>query len=429
MSLNEKQKQAYDMIKEGKNVYVSGPGGVGKSFLINAIRSSMKGVVFVAPTGIAALNIMGATIHSTFKFPLSVITKRMAKSKPHSKTEELFDISSNVKIIVIEEISMVRSDVFYAIDQQLRKIRKTNQPFGGLQVVCFGDFYQIPPVLTDNDKSIFNGQYDSQFCFSTETWAEAGFNWIELTEVVRQTNKEMIENLQRIRTKSDDFKDAIHYFNTECSDLDELLDEEPVILCCTNKKTEEYNKIHYDEIDEKEVISKAIITGEFKDRPSPDVIKMKKMTKVIFTVNDPDGKYVNGSIGYIMDFIGEDKVNVLLDPENKVITVDKYKWNQIEYKRDGSGNVYPNIIGSFTQFPFKWGWSITIHKSQGQTLHRGVIDFGWGCFTSGQAYVALSRIRSMDGLGFISPLRPSDVIVDEEITEFYDNGCRGIGLF
>lgn len=427
MSLNEKQKVAMQKVISGENIFLSGPGGVGKSYLVKHIMDKFsESTVLLAPTGIAALNIGGSTIHSTFKFPFSVLTKKN-HSKVHDKVHELFGPDGPVRRIIIDEISMVRADIFEAIDQNLRRARRANIPFGGIQIIVVGDFYQLPPVVTNKDKKIFYEYYDSQFAFGGNAWSQGDFEYIELDEIMRQSDLEFIDHLQTVRQKKDGITSSLSFFNNiGMKNTEGLLEYDPVFLCSVNKAADLVNQENYEALDEKERTFKGSISGKFDSRPSPEWLKLKYATKVIFTANTDDFK--NGETGYVVGFVG-DKIQVLKESTEEEILVEKFRWEEREYtsSNDGSLGSYP--IGSYEQYPLKQGWAVTIHKSQGMTLENAVIDLGRGAFTSGQTYVALSRIRTLDGLGLIRNIRASDIIVDKEIKEFYDAGCKGIGLF
>jgi len=427
MQLNEGQSHAMKSIIAGNNILVDGPGGVGKSVLVREIKNRFAdSTIFLAPTGIAALNIEGATIHSVFKFPFSVLTTR-DHYKINQKAEELFAKDGPVKRIVIDEISMVRVDLLRAVDQQLRKIRRLNQPFGGLQVIVVGDFFQLPPVLTDRDKKEFQKEgFESAFCFSDSTWSEANFEHIELTKIMRQSDEEMIGNLMNIRNKSDGWKSSVQFFNRiGLKNKEQVMDEDPVFLCSINKTANTINEMNYEELDSEEKIFYGKKRGRFPTEPSPYELKLKYGTKVIITANNDTHK--NGQVGYVVGFVGE-KIEVLIEDTEEHILVESYTWEDAEYSVSKDGKIQRDIVGSYTQYPLKHGWAITIHKAQGQSLNHAMIDLGWGCFASGQLYVALSRLRTLDGLALMNPIKEKDVIVSKEIQEFYENGCRGIGL-
>lgn len=425
--LNNDQQSAYDLIASGKNVFVSGPGGVGKSYLIDHIRSRHPNTVIVAPTGIAALNVSGKTIHSTFKMGLGVLTKSNAsRGASDEGLIALFGPESNVKILIIDEISMCRQDVFYAIDRTLQKVRKNDLPFGGIQVVMFGDFFQIEPIVSPKDEEMFYRLYSSKFCFASESWASLNVQTAFLNKVVRQSDEVMIDNLQKIRQGSSDRRSAINYFNEYSSSSDDGIDNDNTILCTTNKTAEYYNTECYETIDEKEHIFNAYINGNFDPlmEPAPKELKIKEGTKVIITANDPRGKYVNGSVGYVVQ-VTPSALYVLLDPENITVKVPTFTWTQNGYRTNANGDLETFEEGTFEQIPVRHGWAITIHKSQGQTLSRAVIDLGRGCFAAGQAYVALSRLKNIEGMSFIRPLMIQDVITSTEVKEFYKDGARG----
>jgi ATP-dependent DNA helicase PIF1 len=426
MQLNKDQTHAMKSIIAGKNIFVDGPGGVGKSVLVREIqRRFSESTVFLGPTGIAALNINGATFHSIFKFPFKVLNKR-DHSKISEKTRTLFGKEGPVKRIVIDEISMVRVDLLEATDQQLRKIRRTNLPFGGLQVIVVGDFFQLPPVVTNKDKAGFVEEgFTTGFCFSGKTWAESNFEHIELTKIMRQTDEEMIENLMNIRSKQPNWEKSVSFFN-QCGSKNKMsvMDEDPVFLCSTNAAADIINNMNYEELEEEERSFIASKSGRFQGEPSPYELKLKYGTKIILTANTDDFK--NGQVGYVIGFIGN-KIEVLLEDTEKTLLVGIHKWEDIEYSA-GAGVLSRDVMGTYHQYPMKHGWAITIHKAQGQSINYAMIDLGRGAFAAGQLYVALSRVRTLEGLALANSIKNMDVIVAPEIIEFYENGCRGTAL-
>jgi len=359
MKLNEKQSLAMKKVIEGHNLYIGGPGGVGKSVLVREIQDKFgDSCVFLAPTGIAALNIGGATIHSTFKFPHSFLTKRDAKNV-HQKTADLFSPTGSVKRIVIDEISMVRGDMMAAIDQQLRLARRKNVPFGGLQVIVVGDFFQLPPVLTQRDKSIYFRDYSSVYAFGDETWSAAQFDYIELDQIMRQSDTTFIEHLQNIRTKKAGYQESVRFFNRVGSEnSDDVLDMDPTFICSTNRATDIVNTQNYSELDGEERTFRARKWGQIDSEPSPTELQLKFGTKVIFTANTEEA--MNGEIGYVVGFVG-DKVKVLMEKDESEILVGSYKWEQVEFINKGNG-LAREVIGTYEQLPIKHGWAVTIHK-------------------------------------------------------------------
>lgn len=427
MILNEKQNSALLAVSQGKNVFLSGSGGVGKSVTIRKIIDTFyNSTVVLAPTGIAALNIGGSTIHSAFKLSHKVLLKKDSYNI-NPKTEQLFSNNSPVQRIIIDEVSMLRADIFRTIDLQLRKIRRSNQPFGGLQVIVVGDFYQLPPVLTNNEKAAFYSEYDSPYCFSTESWAECDFEYIELDEVMRQTDVEMIKHLNAIRRKDDNYKESVDFFNHYgIKNAQSVLDTDPVFLCSTNKSADHINARNYADCEGEEKTFFGKRSYDFKGEvPVPEELNLKFGAKVIIVANSPN--YKNGQIGYVTGFVGG-RVEVLIEDTEETVYVENHTWEQVEYNVK-NGALTRDVIGTYSQLPIKLAWAITIHKSQGQTISNAIIDMGYGAFCHGQAYVALSRIKSMGGFGLLNKIQYSDIIVDKAVQEFYENGCRGNRLF
>lgn len=427
MQLNEMQSYAMKKVIDGQNLFIDGPGGVGKSVIVREIKNRFgDSTVFLAPTGIAALNIQGATFHSTFKFAFKVLSKR-DHYKLNKKAEDLFAKDGPVKRLVIDEISMVRVDLLTAVDEQLRKIRRLNQPFGGLQVIVVGDFFQLPPVVTNKDKKAFEQEgFESGFCFSGSAWSGANFEHVELTKIMRQTDEIMIKNLMTIRKKADGWQNSVEFFNkVGLNNKEAVLDEDPVFLCSTNAAADAINAMNYDELEGEEKVFFGSKSGRFQGEPSPYELKLKYGTKIIITANTE--AYKNGQVGYVIGFIGE-KIQILLEDTEEQILIDKHTWEDIEYGVSKSGALKRDVMGRYVQYPIKHGWAITIHKAQGQSLNHAMIDLGRGCFVAGQLYVALSRLRTLEGLALSDKIYNKDVIVAPEILEFYDNDCKGIGL-
>jgi ATP-dependent exoDNAse (exonuclease V) alpha subunit len=431
MSLNDKQSEAMkDVIADERNLYISGPGGTGKSFVVKHIMEHFgESTVLLAPTGIAALSIGGATIHSVFKFPIRILEQK-DYSNVHGDVHALFGPDSPVKRIIIDEISMVRADIMEALDCQLRRARRIkNVPFGGIQMIVVGDFYQLPPVVVGNEKKAFFSVYDSPFAFSTQAWSAANFKHIELTEVMRQKDEEFVSHLQNIRRKSEGYGNSLKYLNSVSEqNLHTVLDNDPTFLCSTNRTADQINVENYESIDdEEEHVFQSTQWGEIGATPAPKELKLKVGCKVILVANTDSFK--NGEIGYVAGFLETGDIHVVKESDESDVFVGKYTWEEKDYSINSSGKLYPVTKSGFTQYPMKLGWAVTIHKCQGLTLKNGVIDLGRGAFASGQTYVALSRIKSIDGLAIISPIQEKDVIVDKEVKDFYNSGCKGIGLF
>lgn len=414
--LNEGQQKGLDTFLSGQNMFITGSGGKGKSVLINKIKEIADSyAVFLSPTGIAALNIEGSTIHSTFRFPLGYLYKSR-RENVSDHVQELFE-TDVIKTIIIDEISMVRSDVFSAMDRQLRKIKRRNIPFGGLQIVVVGDFFQLPPVInkrTEEGKLLLK-EFKNEFCFSTKSWEEAAFVLIELQKPMRQKDIEFIGHLEMIRQKEVGYQDSIKFFNDVCSQHDP---EDPVYLCTVNKNADAINEHFYDMLDGNEIVYEGVVSKSFKDRPVPQTLKLKVGAKVMCRANLEDKSMMNGETGYVTHLSND---SVIVKKTNGVtVTVKAFKWRANDYKVEGD-TISTFETGTYTQIPLILAYGISIHKSQGLSLDEAMIHTGNGCFASGQIYVALSRLRTLQGLGLMNPLTTRDVIVDPAIVDFYEN--------
>mgnify|MGYP000867103588 CR=1 FL=1 len=408
------QQIAYDAIMSGQNVCITGSGGVGKSYIIQQIREQIEEeTLFVAPTGIAAVNIGGATIHKTFGLNTGI------QFSTPSINDKIKDVLANEKLkrLVIDEISMVRADTFSVIDKILKSARKNKAPFGGLQVVVIGDFYQLPPILTSKEKVPFSTKYDSIFCFATPAWKNANFTVVDLKESMRQSDKDFIDMLNNIRVGSKDAVKALEKIN-HIGLSQTNIDESWIMLTATNAVANDYNAEMYNALDDGEEIFfyAQRENSNVKINPVDDVIRLKKGAHIIIKANDINGMYVNGDRG-VVDEVTKDGVFVTLLDGRKVF-VTSYTWEEKEYVSDSEG-FRLTTIGTFKQIPIKYGWAITIHSSQGLTLDGAILNTGRGCFTDGQLYVALSRIKSLEKFCLIQPIRNTELMTSKEVQKFY----------
>lgn len=429
MILNHEQSQAMKQVHTGRNLYISGSGGVGKSFLLKEIYRQFKDTtIVVTPTGISALNVGGATIHRTFQFPIHILTSR--DYKVTEKLTKLLGKDSPVKRIIIDEISMVRADTITAIDQTLRKVRRHSKPFGGLQMIMVGDFFQLPPVVSKNEYEIYNKYWQSNYAFGTEAWSYLDLEHVELKQIMRQSDEVMITHLNRIRKKEEGWQDSLEFFNQVGSDnLVSVLDTDPIFLCSINRTAETINGENYNDLDRvNEYSSEAIVSGAFREEPAPRYLNLRYGAKLICVANVEEG-LMNGQVCYYLDYDRDRGIKVLVESTDREMWIDKHKWDQFEYEVTNDGTLTARPVASYMQYPFKLGWAITIHKSQGMSIDNAVIDVGTGLFTHGQGYVALSRLKTLEGLGLMRPMMFKDIIVDREVIDFYKNDCKGIGLF
>ena len=395
--------------------YITGKAGSGKSTLLAYFRSiTQKNTAVLAPTGVAAIRVKGQTIHSFFGFPPKVIQTR------HIKKVRQIELLQNLETLIIDEISMVRADVFDAIDYSLRVHRKKlTQPFGGVQVIVFGDLFQLPPVVNMDESSLLERIYPSgQFFFHSNIFQDAQFKTLELQSIYRQKDDHFIYLLNAVRDGSITHS-QIDNLNDSLVDNFEM-DEGKIILTTTNARASGINQNYLKQLSSEEFSYRAQATGQFYKElfPTDEVLKLKKGAQVIMIKNDPEKRWVNGSIGTIHD-IAEKKIKVKIN--HKIYEVKKEKWDRIQYSYDDDQQeILENVTGSFKQYPMRLAWAITIHKSQGQTFEKVIIDMSQGSFAPGQLYVALSRCISLEGIELLRPLKKSDVIVNKQLIGFQD---------
>ena len=414
--LSEEFESIVEQLENTKDhFYITGKAGSGKSTLLAYFRSvTQKNTAILAPTGVAAIRVKGQTIHSFFGFPPKVIQTR------HIKKVRQIELLQNLETLIIDEISMVRADVFDAIDYSLRVHRKKlTQPFGGVQVIVFGDLFQLPPVVNMDESSLLERIYpNGQFFFHSNIFQDAQFKTLELQSIYRQTDDHFIYLLNAVRDGSIT-NSQIDNLNDSLVDNFEM-DEGKIILTTTNARASGINQNYLKQLSSEEFSYRAQATGQFYKElfPTDEVLKLKKGAQVIMIKNDPEKRWVNGSIGTIHD-IAEKKIKVKIN--HKIYEVKKEKWDRIQYSYDDDQQeVLENVTGSFKQYPMRLGWAITIHKSQGQTFEKVIIDMSQGSFAPGQLYVALSRCISLEGIELLRPLKKSDVIVNKQLIGFQD---------
>lgn len=417
--LNEEFRSVLDCLENSNlSIFVTGRAGTGKSTLLNLFRrTTRKKVVFLAPTGVAALNIHGQTIHSFFSIP-----PHLTESSQITRIRNR-NLISKVDIIVIDEISMVRADIIDHIDHILKKVKKSKQLFGGVQIVFFGDLFQLPPIVSGQfEKNYFREYYESPYFFSAKCLEGTlhTFEMVELGKVFRQSDQYFIDVLDKVRTNT------IHDRHLqEINDLisqNEGIREGKIILTSINANANAINLKRLREINDKAVVYTGQLTGEFNRNncPTDEFLTLKPGAQVMFLRNDAAKKYVNGSIGIVRQ-LNKDSVIVRLEKTSEEIEVGYVVWEMIRYSFDKEkNNIQSEIAGTFSQLPLRLSWAITIHKSQGKTFENIHIDLGTGAFETGQCYVALSRCKSIEGISLQSKLRKSDIMADELITDFYN---------
>ncbi|MFZ1454497.1 MAG: AAA family ATPase, partial [Saprospiraceae bacterium] len=380
------------------HLFVTGKAGTGKSTLLQIFRNTTKKrVVVLAPTGIAALNVKGQTIHSFFGFPPRLINKSEIEIRKFNK------VYKNLDMIIIDEISMVRADIIDNIDYFLRINRNINAPFGGVQMIFFGDLFQLPPIISSIvEREYFRTTYHTPYFFSARVISEISMKMVELIHVYRQEERYFINLLDSIRTNSLDYDDFM-FINQRHQATPED-DDYYITLCSRNDIANKINENELKAIQSPVFEFQASVAGEFNPQlfPTEYNLNLKTGAQVMFVKNDLQKQFVNGTIGIIDELTGDTiKVRILENTESeKIIDVDQQEWEILKYEMDQQkpGNISTKVIGTFKQYPLKLAWAITIHKSQGKTFDKVIIDMGSGAFESGQTYVALSRCRTLDGI-------------------------------
>ncbi len=408
-----KQQEAINLINTGSNLFLTGAGGVGKSYVIKQIVT--EETLLLAPTGIAALNIGGSTCHKAFKLPLGLPTQK-DKNFIHKDLKALFS-DSKVKRIVIDEVGMLRTDVLELIDLRLKKIKRNALPFGGIQMVLVGDFFQLEPIVNYQERKQFDSLYGSPFCFSSEVFKD--FHTIELIKVYRQEDERQVKILNAIRKGTQYKTEALERITQEALPYDPTQDK--LHLCAYKKDAENVNNYWANKLEGKPHKFKAKQGGKkarWIEAPVPLDLTLKVGSKVIICANHPDGEYVNGDRGVVKEVYKNTVVVTLLNGTS--VEVEEFKWEKYGYTNKG-GYITKEVESTLTQMPLALGWAISIHKSQGMTLDDVVLDTGKGCFSHGQLYVALSRIRDLRRLSLTKPLAVRELIVKQEVKDFYEN--------
>jgi ATP-dependent DNA helicase PIF1 len=395
-----------------QNVFITGKAGTGKStFLKLFCEHSAKKIAVVAPTGIAALNIGGQTIHSFFKFKPGFMDIRALK--PYRPR-----VIRHLDLLVIDEISMVRADVFQAIDQALKLARRSDAPFGGVQLCVIGDLFQLPPVVTRDEKPLFDEFYPSVYFFGTQAFREGGFQTIQFNTIHRQSDGAFIDILNAIRAGACDAPQlgALNSrLNPKASPAPGTL-----VLTTTNALADAINHTRLEQLAGRPIVYRGRMDEDFGIHgarlPAPEELVLKPGAQVMFVKNDPEGRWVNGSIG-IVKALEDEAIRVEVAGETHEVMPEQ--WVSLSHAlSEDKTEIIQREQGSYTQFPLTLAWAITIHKSQGKTLERVIIDLGHGAFAPGQLYVALSRCKSLSGIALKQPVSADDIRCDSEVVAF-----------
>jgi ATP-dependent exoDNAse (exonuclease V) alpha subunit len=423
--LSPEQAAVFGAIENSSShIFVTGRAGTGKSTLLEHLSwNTSKNVVIAAPTGVAALNVGGQTIHSLFRLPIGVIADHAIDQGP-----DVRKLLNAIDTLVIDEVSMVNADLMDAIDRSLRQARSRKaEPFGGVQVVLFGDPFQLAPVPGDpEERAYFADRYRSMWFFDARVWDEAELIIYELATIHRQHELEFKKLLTAVRhgVVTADMARRLNEVGARAAPTDGA-----ITLATTNSTVTRINAAALAKLPGRGLSAVAEVSGEFGGRayPADERLELKVGAQVMFLRNDTggDGRWVNGTIGEVVKI--SDTVMVEVDGERH--EVQPATWERYRYSYSAATKTLKkDVVAEFTQFPLRLAWAVTIHKSQGKSYDRAIVDLGERSFAPGQTYVALSRITALDGLFLTRPLRPSDIIVDENVTRFMSKAAALPGI-
>ncbi len=397
------------------HLFITGRAGTGKSTLLKCVADLLdEECAVLAPTGLAAVTVGGQTIHSFFGFPPRLIGPGDIKRSRNGK------VMRRLKYLIIDEVSMVRSDLMWAIDQSLRLNRgKLREPFGGLRLILFGDLHQLPPVVRGEEATLLEETHGGPLFFHHSALCDgAGTYLVELMEVFRQRDEALVDVLDKVREGSLEGED-LDVLNERVNPIRKLSEGQSfVILTPTNAAAQRINRAYLDALEGREHAFEAAVSGDFAEaaQPTDGTLILKEGAKVILLRNDSEKRWVNGTIAVVSKL---DDGRVWIEVKGRDYELEQVSWENRRYAVDSTTDkVVENVAGVFRQFPVRLAWALTIHKSQGLTLDNVYIDFGRGTFAHGQAYVALSRCRSLEGLAIARPIRQADILFDPRVVDY-----------
>ncbi len=422
----------------GSHIFLTGKAGTGKTtFLRNLAESTHKNYVIVAPTGIAALNAKGVTIHSQFLLPFGTFIPERKPAgefgqvanfytshtlgRRHNLNSDRKKVLRSLDLLIIDEVSMLRADILDAIDYRLRSAKGNfQQPFGGVQLLMIGDLHQLPPIVKDNEWNVLKNYYQSPHFFEAKALSESGFVYLELDKIFRQSDDKFIQVLNHLRNDictAEDIAILNEHFEPN---LDAKNEEEIITLTTHNYRADRINRSKLDALPGESHFFKAEIEDDFPSNiyPASETLEVKKGTQLMFIKNDSmGGQYYNGKLATVTE-IDNDEITVKMAESEDFYTLQKETWENQKYTvNDETKELEEETVGTFTHYPVKLAWAITVHKSQGLTFDKAVIDVG-EAFAPGQVYVALSRLRSLDGLRLRTKIQPHAISCDKKVVQF-----------
>ena len=406
----------------GRNLFITGKAGTGKSTLLEYYRANAaERPVILAPTGVAALQVGGETVHRFFGFGIDVTPEKVRKSRRKPRRPEVY---KKLRILIIDEASMLRADLLDCVDMFLRKHGpKRGAPFGGVQMVFVGDLYQLPPVVTNSEREIFRSVYATPYFFSAMALSDSDLEIVELEKVYRQSDAGFVALLNSVRNDSVDDADVAHLNARVDSAFEPPDDVFFISLTTTNRNADRINASKLASLPGTRSISVAEISGDFgrEQYPTATELAFKAGAQVMMLNNDSMGRWVNGSLGAIESVAaweeGRHAVTIRLRDRHAAVEVEPHTWEVIRFVLQ-AGEISTESVGRFTQLPFRLAWAVTIHKSQGKTFDNVVIDLERGAFAAGQTYVALSRCTSFEGIVLRRPVKRSSIRADWRIQKF-----------
>ena len=423
METNQELRRAWDFVEHtGRSIFLTGKAGTGKTtFLRTVVEQSKKRSIVVAPTGVAAINAGGVTIHSFFQLPFTPYVPNAHIQSKFDFGKEKRRIIASLDLLIIDEISMVRSDLLDAVDSVLRRYRDRYKPFGGVQLMMIGDLQQLTPVVTPEDEVLLKPYYDTPYFFGSKALAQIEYVTIQLDKVYRQEDPVFLDVLNHVREACPTADDLVTLNSRYNPTFIPKPGEGYIRLTTHNRLADNYNDSELSKLPYHSFSFRAQIEGNFPEYsyPTSELLVLKQGAQVMFVKNDPTGehRYYNGRIGEIVE-ISDSHVSVLCPGDSEAIEVEPLEWENAQYQLNPETRVIETKVqGKFRQLPLRLAWAITIHKSQGLTFERAIIDANLS-FAPGQVYVALSRCKSLDGMVLSAPIEARAIIADERVESY-----------